>query len=69
MDLLHGAGVEFSPIAYASVGAVLVAVAVISFYYLQPNIKDCPTNNERFWRQGGVGFVVSIVAAGLVSIT
>jgi len=61
-------GVEFSSIAYASVGAVLIAVAVTGFYYLQPDIKDCPTNNERFWRQGGVGFFVSLIAGGLVFI-
>ncbi len=59
-------GLNFSSIAYASVGVSLVGVAVVGFYYLQPNICDCPTNNERFWRQGGVGFVVSLFAAGLV---
>ena len=56
-------GFNFTSIAYASVGVCLVGIAVIGFYYLQPNIKDCSVNNARFWRQGGIGFMVSLIAA------
>jgi len=59
-------GINFNSIAYASIGVSLVGIAVIGFYYLQPCIKDCPVNNARFWRQGGVGFVVSLAAAGFI---
>ncbi len=59
-------GIDFTAIANASLGASLVAIAVVSFYYLQPDIKDCPINNARFWRQAGIGFAVSLIAAGFV---
>ncbi len=53
---------------YLLTGILLVAAAVISFYYWQPCMPDCPTDTPRWWRQGSIGLLFSALSLGLILV-
>lgn len=52
-------GVNFPHLLLAGVGVALTGLAVVGFYYWQPQIEDCPTDNARYWRQSFIGIATS----------
>jgi len=56
------AGATRASFVQAAVGVAAVWVAVGMFTLVQPRIRNCPANAERWWRQGGIPPYVSMVA-------
>lgn len=45
---------------------VAVTIAALLFFFLQPNINDCPSDTARWWRQGSIAAIASLL--GLVPL-
>ena len=60
-------GVTLQSLLYVIAGQCLVAGAVISFYYWQPCLDNCPTDTPRWWRQGSLGLLYSALSLLLIS--
>lgn len=54
-------GITSTNLLWLLLGVALNGLAVLAFYYLQPDIHDCPTDTQRFVRQSLIGFIVSLL--------
>ena len=59
-------GLGWGHVAQGLFGVLLVLLATLLFYYLQPQIHDCPNDNARYWRQGLIGLAMSGIALLLI---
>ena len=59
-------GLTWATLMYVMAGLVLVSSAVISFYFWQPGMEDCPTDTPRWWRQGGIGLFYSACSVPMI---
>jgi hypothetical protein len=46
---------------------LLVSAAIVAFAWWQPSLRECPTNEARWSRQGIIAAVASTAAFGIIS--
>ena len=58
---------RFSKLAIkeCEIALIVIAVATLVFNSMQPGMEDCPTDVPRWLRQGGIVFILSLVAAAV----
>jgi phytol kinase len=60
------AGATSTALMQASVGVVAVALAVVVFTWIQPQIRNCPSNAARWLRQGATAGLASLLGLLMV---